>query len=69
MSAFLMAQTRRLQIILHIVPGPDVSHRPLRSFTFMPSIRIPFTISELVLIPEEEKAIFYSNKHLGEIDL
>ena len=35
----------------------------------MPSIRIPFTIRELVLLPEAEKAIFYSNKHLGEISL
>ena len=69
MSAFLLAQTRQLQIILHIVPGPTVSDRELRTLTFMPSIRIPFTIRELVLLPEAEKAIFYSNKHLGEISL
>ena len=70
LTAFLLAQNRLLEIIMYVVPGPSVSNsRQLRAFTFMPSIKIPFTINELVVLPHAQKAIFYSNKHFGEIDL
>ena len=41
----------------------------MRTFSFFPPVKIPFTISELVVLTEANKAIFYSNRHLGEIDL
>lgn len=41
----------------------------MRTFSFFPIVKIPFTVSELVVLTQANKAIFYSNKHLGEIDL
>ena len=54
---------------MHIIPGPSVSERPMRTFTFYPEYRLEFNINELVIIPDAKKAIFYSQDNLGEINL
>ena len=70
LSVFLMGQTKRFEVVLHIVPGPDVSARPLRTFTFWPNQPFStFLIDQLIILPQDEKAIFYSANHLGEIYL
>ena len=69
LTAFLMAQTRNKKVILHIVPGPSVKDRPLRTYTFWPDGFTDFNINELIILPEAKKAIFYSYDHIGEISL
>ena len=71
LTVFLMAQSQTRQIILHIVPGPSVSDRVMRTFTFRPfNIKQQsFVIDELLILPRAEKVIFYSQDHLGEISL
>ena len=70
LSVFLMAQTKRLQVVLHVIAGPSVSERPLRTFTFWPNDdRKSFIIDQLILLPQAEKAIFFSAEHFGEISL
>ena len=60
MTAFLMSQTKTMTLILHIVPGPSVSDREMRTFVFNAMGVITFTIDDLVLLPKANKAIFYS---------
>ena len=59
-SVFLMSQSKEFEVILHIIPGPTVSDRPLRSFTFSPLFGPSFNIEALMIIPEAEKVFFYS---------
>ena len=54
---------------MHVVPGPRVAERELKTFTYFPEYRLEFNINELLIIPEAKKAIFYSQDHLGEISL
>jgi len=68
-TAFLMAQLKNYQVLLHIVPGPANPERALQTFSFLPNIRISFAIEALILLPEAKKAIFYTENHLGEINL
>ena len=69
-SAFLMTQTlKSLQLSLWIVPGPSVSERPMRSFTFNKLDTIEFTVSQLLIMPDANKAVFYGSEFYAEIRL
>ena len=43
-----------------------MSQRQVRTFTFQ-SLKVTFQISELLILPEAKKAIFYDMRNLGEI--
>ena len=69
---FLVSQTKRSQVILSLIPGPAeaLSKRPIRTFTFWPyKFDETFLIEKFFLMPNAQKAIFYSAEHLGEISL
>ena len=69
LTTFLMSQNRDLQVTLHIVPGPSVRDRELRSFTFYAAQTIVFSTDQVVVLPDANKLFFYSNDWLGEISL
>ena len=67
----MIAQSKFLDVILTIVPGPEFADtRQVRSFSFTPNIvGLEFTVEHILLLPETNKVIFYSQTHLGEIFL
>ena len=69
LSVFLMSQSQQLQVTLSILPGPTVTNRTARTFSFMPDAQLRFLIEELILLPGAQKLIFYSSEHIGEVDL
>ena len=60
MTAFLMSQTKQSTIIMHVVPGPAVSEREMRSFVFVTLGVIQFTVEDFIIVADAKKAIFYS---------
>ena len=66
-----MTQTlKTLQLSLWIVPGPSVSDQlTMRTFTFKKLDTIQFTVSQLLILPDVNKAVFYGSEFYGEINL
>jgi len=70
LTAFVMSQVpSSLRLTLHVVPGPDVSHRKMRSFSLNKLASINFTVASLLVLSDASKLIFYGKDHLGEISL
>ena len=45
---------------MHVVPGPAVSEREMRSFVFVTLGVIQFTVEDFIIVADAKKAIFYS---------
>lgn len=60
---------KSLRLTLWLVPGPSVSERPLRTFIFKKFDTIDFTVSQLLILPEVQKAVIYGTEFYAEISL
>ena len=52
LSAFLLSHSKNFELIMHVVPGPFVKRRSMRTFVFKPDDRKPLNIDDMLILPE-----------------